>query len=138
MSSFDEEWRALRGKASAEAGMRLNSGGGKGADGLTVRRDDLGAIGSAAHALHTALNKDGDGADEPTAQAATALTGKNFVSGAALTKANDRWSTQLKTLLDACARISNHLDYTKAAHAKDEADIQGNLAAVSKIREYWK
>lgn len=138
MSSFDEEWQVLRGQASAEAGMRLNSEGGGGAADLTVQRDDLGAIGNAAHALHTAMSKDGDNADQATSQAATALTNGNFASGAALTKANDRWSTQLKTLLDACARISNHLDYTKAAHDKDEADIQGHFASVSKISEYWK
>ncbi|MFH8368458.1 hypothetical protein [Streptomyces sp. NPDC018031] len=136
--SFEREWQDLRGQASADVRMRLNGEHGGGAADLTVRRDDLGAIGNEAYALRTTLSKAGDDADQVTSGAATALTQGNFVSGAALTKANDRWSTQLKTLLDACARISNHLDYSKAAHDKDELDIQGSLASVSKISEYWK
>lgn len=42
------------------------------------------------------------------------------------------------TLLDSCAHISNHLDYTKAQHAKGDVKIGGDLTSVSKLSEYMK
>ncbi|MFJ3722845.1 hypothetical protein ACIPYQ_09780 [Streptomyces sp. NPDC090045] len=40
---------------------------------------------------------------------------KDFALGAALSTVADKWHDQLGTLLDACAHISNHLDYTQNA-----------------------
>ncbi|MFB6670360.1 hypothetical protein ACFWEB_00025 [Streptomyces parvus] len=34
--------------------------------------------------------------------------------------------------------ISNHLDYTKAQHAKGDVKIGGDLAPISKLSEYMK
>ncbi|MET7437135.1 hypothetical protein ACWERY_31620 [Streptomyces sp. NPDC004082] len=123
--------------------MQTNSipadGGGGGGEGdLVVNRDDLGAIGSDAYALLGRLTKEGDIARSSTFDAATALTSGNFASGAAVLKVHDFWQTHLKTLLDACAQISNHLDYSKAQHAKDDAKIEGDLTRISVLTEYLK
>ncbi|MEU1037602.1 hypothetical protein ACFYP4_01515 [Streptomyces sp. NPDC005551] len=140
--SFDEEWAELRDAAAARHGaMQLNSlppegGGGGGTADLVVHRDELGRIGNDAYELRTRLSKEGDQARPATFDAAIALTNGEFVSGAALLKVHDRWNTHVKTLLDACAQISNHLDYTKAQHAKDDVRIQGDLTSVSKLTEY--
>ncbi|MFJ1589715.1 hypothetical protein ACIOD0_05580 [Kitasatospora albolonga] len=141
--TFEEEWAGLRSAAAERTAMRLNGvpaegGGGGGTADLVVNRDDLGAIGNDAYALRTRLAKDGDHARPATFDAAIALTNGNFTSGAAVLKVHDRWRTHLKTLLDSCAHISNHLDFTKAQHARDEVKIVGDLAPISKLTEYMK
>ncbi|WP_031085833.1 hypothetical protein [Streptomyces sp. NRRL WC-3549] len=140
--SFDAEWAALRAESTQRVDMRLNGvpaeGGGPADADLAVNQDNLGAIGHDAYGLHTRLSKDGDHARPSTFDAAIALTNGNFSSGSAVLKVHDRWQAHMKTLLDACAQISNHLDYTKAAHAKDDAQIGGDLISVSKLNEYLK
>ncbi|MGW5970761.1 hypothetical protein [Streptomyces sp. NPDC055186] len=140
--TFEQEWAELRAAAAKRTAMQTNSiqadggrGGGGGAD-LVVNRDDLGAIGNDAYDLLGRLAKEGDIARASTFEAATALINGNFVSGSAVLKVHDLWQTHLKTLLDACARISNHLDYSKAQHAKDEAKIEGELTRISVLTEY--
>ncbi|MEV0778164.1 hypothetical protein [Streptomyces sp. NPDC050428] len=119
--------------------MRLNSLPAEGGGGnLVVNRDDLGRIGNDAYDLRVRLSRDGDHARPATHDAAIALTNGQFTSGSALLKANDRWQTHLKTLLDACARISNHLDFTKAQHAKDNVKIEGDIAPISALPDYMK
>ncbi|MFI5771724.1 hypothetical protein ACIA74_24925 [Streptomyces sp. NPDC051658] len=143
--TFDAEWAALRAESTQRVDMRLNGveGGAGGQAGpanadLAVNQDHLGAIGHDAYGLRTRLSKEGDHARPSTFDAAVALTNGNFSSGSALLKVHDRWNTHLKTLLDACAQISNHLDYTKSAHAKDDVQIGGDLISVSKLNEYLK
>ncbi|MEU8739056.1 MULTISPECIES: hypothetical protein [Streptomyces] len=105
---------------------------------MVVHRDSLGAIGNDAYDLRERLSRQGDHARPATFEAATALTNGNFASGSAVLKVHDNWRAHLKTLLDSLAHISNHLDYTKAQHAKDEIRIEGDLAPISKLREYMK
>ncbi|MFJ5719720.1 hypothetical protein [Streptomyces sp. NPDC093149] len=143
--TFDAEWATLRAESAQRVNMRLNGvesgvGGhdGPGNADLAVNQDNLGAIGHDAYELRTRLSKDGDHARPTTFEAAIALTNGNFDSGSALLKVHDRWNTHLKTLLDACAQISNHLNYTKSAHAKDDVQIAGDLLSVSKLNEYLK
>lgn len=137
--SFDEEWAQLRDAAAQRHSMRLNSLPAEGGGGnLVVNRDDLGRIGNDAYELRGRLSKDGDEARPATHDAAIALTNGQFTSGSALLKVNDRWQTHVKTLLDACARISNHLDFTKAQHAKDEVKIEGDIAPISALSDYMK
>jgi hypothetical protein len=141
--TFEQEWAELRAAAAKRAAMQIDSipaegGGGGGGSDLVVNRDDLGAIGNDAYDLLGRLGKDGDIARASTFDAATALTNGNFVSGSAVLKVHDFWQTHLKTLLDACAQISNHLDYSKAQHAKDEAKIEGDLTRISVLTEYMK
>ncbi|WP_030218525.1 hypothetical protein [Streptomyces bikiniensis] len=139
------EWEKLKSDAveRQSSQMRLNGldgngGAGAGSGDLVVNRDDLGAIGHEAYLLYGRLSRDGDHARPSTFDASIALTNGNFTSGSELLKVHDRWNSQLRTLLDACARISNHLDYTKSTHAKDDADIGGRLLSTSKIDEYFK
>ncbi|NJQ02008.1 hypothetical protein [Streptomyces zingiberis] len=141
--AFEQEWAELRDAAARRTAMQTNSapaegGGGAGGNDLVVNRDDLGAIGNDAYDLLGRLARDGDVARSSTFDAATALTNGNFVSGSAVLKVHDLWQTHLKTLLDACAQISNHLDYSKAQHAKDEVKIEGDLTRVSVLSEYLK
>lgn len=142
--TFEKEWAELHSAAAERSSMRLNSapaerdGGGSGAPDLVVNRDDLGAIGRDAYGLRAKLSKDGDHARPATFDAAIALTNGNFASGSAVLKVHDFWQTHLKTLLDSCAHISNHLDYTKALHSKDDVKIGGDLSSISKLSEYMK
>ncbi|MFB6710115.1 hypothetical protein ACFCW6_36110 [Streptomyces sp. NPDC056333] len=143
--TFDAEWAALRAESTQRVDMRLNGvGGGKAGQGgpnapdLAVNQDNLGAVGHDAYGLRTRLSREGDHARPSTFDAAIALTNGNFSSGSALLKVHDRWNTHMTTLLDACAQISNHLDYTKSAHAKDDVEIGGDLISVSKLNEYLK
>jgi hypothetical protein len=139
--TFEQEWAELR-EAAKQTAMQIDSipadGGGGGEYDLVVNRDDLGAIGNDAYDLLGRLAKEGDIARSSTFDAATALTNGNFVSGSAVLKVHDFWQTHLKTLLDSCAQISNHLDYSKAQHAKDEAKIGGDLQQISVLTEYMK
>ncbi|MEU0401234.1 hypothetical protein ABZ318_13480 [Streptomyces sp. NPDC006197] len=138
--SFEQEWASVRSASTANVDTRLNQvalePGGGGAD-LSVDQDKLGAIGSAAYALHGRLVKDGNHARTSTTEAGTGLAGHGFLTGSALTTVQETWSSQLNTLLDACANISNHLDYSAASHAEEEADIAAALSA-SRINEYLK
>lgn len=139
--TFEKEWAELRAAAAERGATQLNGApaeGGAGAPDLVVTGDDLGAIGNDAYELRTKLAKDGDHARPATFDAAIALTNGNFASGSAVLKVHDFWQTHLGTLLDSCAHISNHLDYTKAQHAKDDVKIGGDLMAVSKLSDYLK
>jgi len=140
--SFEQEWAAERSAAADRVGVRLNQlpadpGGGAGGADLGVRQDHLGALGHAAFALHGRLVKDGHHAAAVTSEAGTDLTKNGFLTGQALGTVQETWSSQLRTLLDACAHISNHLDYSAAAHVRDDQEIKAALA-VSKIDEYLK
>ncbi len=122
--------------------MRLNHvpvepGGTGGTADLSVNQDKLGAIGGAANDLHARLRTDGDTARASTAEAASGLTVSGFRTGSAVGTVHDTWNAQVKTLLDACAHISNHLDYSIAQHAKDDAEISTSLA-VSVISDYFE
>ncbi|MEV6953899.1 hypothetical protein [Streptomyces sp. NPDC051183] len=124
--SFDEEWSAARATAatprptpSPRADLELN-------------QDHIGAVGSEAFKLHQRLHTDGKHAATATAEAAGALARENFASGAALLKAGTRWESQVKTLVAACANISNGLNYSLASHAREEKQLQAEFTS-SKI-----
>ncbi|MFD3939954.1 hypothetical protein ACFWSF_20825 [Streptomyces sp. NPDC058611] len=138
--SFDEEWSAARATATASVAMRLNQvapdPGGGGGD-LEVNQDHIGAIGSEAYKLHTRLQTDGKHAATATTEAAGALTKENFASGAALSKAQTTWESQVKTLVSACANISNGLNYSLSSHAKDEQQLHADFTS-SALNEYLK
>ncbi|GAA0281165.1 hypothetical protein GCM10010302_18680 [Streptomyces polychromogenes] len=141
--SFEEEWSAARATATANASLRLDhappSGGATGATGadLALDQDHIGAIGSEAYRLHSRLQTDGRHAATASAEAAGALAREGFASGAALARANGRWETQVKTLVAACAQISNGLDYSLSSHAKDEQRLYAEFTS-SKIDEYLR
>ncbi|MFE7183124.1 hypothetical protein [Streptomyces erythrochromogenes] len=144
--SFDEEWSAARATAAAGVAMRLNQApadpapggpGGPGGADLALDQDQIGAVGSEAYKLHSRLQTDGKHAATATAEAAAALTREGFASGAALLKAGTLWETQVKTLVAACATVSNGLNYSLSSHAKDEQQLHADFTA-SAIDKYLK
>ncbi|MFD3697220.1 hypothetical protein ACFWUZ_13895 [Streptomyces sp. NPDC058646] len=138
--SFDEEWSAARASATANVSMRLNRvpadpGGGTGD--LELNQDHIGGIGSEAYKLHSRLQTDGKHAATATADAAGALSKEGFASGAALLKVNNLWESQVKTLVAACANISNGLNYSVRSHAKDEQHLVADFTSAA-IDKYLK
>ncbi|MFI7087497.1 hypothetical protein ACIBUR_28375 [Streptomyces anulatus] len=133
--SFDEEWGALK----AAAAMRLNQVGGSGGSGpkgsadYVVNDDELGAIGSAAFKLFNGLEPTGKHAKAASETAGTSLKGDGLDTGAAFTEVIGTWDKQVKTLLQACAHISNHLDYTKASRKKDDEWIETQLRIIGPV-----
>ncbi|MEV7275687.1 hypothetical protein [Streptomyces sp. NPDC093111] len=124
--SFEDEWAGIRSAAQEDrAAMRLahvdvDGDNGPSQDGdLRVGQTDLAAVGDAAFTLHTRLAAEGGHANVSTREAGTAMAAQ-FALGAALTTVADKWREQVDTLLDACAHISNHLEYTRKTHADDE------------------
>jgi hypothetical protein len=155
-----DEWEQLKSQAAERQSthMRLNQlapdgGGGGGSGDLVVHQDDLGAVGHEARILYDDIHagadiagagagKDGAGS---TAQAATALKSHGFETGGALEKTVEVWTSQVKSVLQACAHISDHLDYSKKRHSEDDAQIgtvlrdsDGSAVSVSKLNEYFK
>lgn len=133
--SFEEEWGSLK----AAAAMRLNQVGGSGGSGpkgsadYVVNDDELGGIGSAAFKLFNGLEPTGKHAKAASETAGTSLKGDGFDSGAAFTEVIETWDKQVKTLLQACAHISNHLDYTKASRKKDDEWIETQLRIIGPV-----
>ncbi|GAA2436791.1 hypothetical protein [Streptomyces macrosporus] len=141
--SFDDEWNRLVTAAAERKSTqtRLNQldgdGGGSGGAStssgeLSVKQKDLAEVGDAAFDLYQRLRKDGDHARESSGSAAMGLKG-DFEIGDALDHVNIRWQEQLRTLTDACAHISNHLEYTNKAHANDEQHISGLFDSISTL-----
>lgn len=158
-----EEWEQLKADAARKqsASMELNhlqntnsAGGAAGAGGdLVVHQDDLGAVGHEAFILHDHLRKGADiagagsgkGHEGSSMQAAASLKSHHFVMGSAIEKTVDIWTAQVKSVLQACAHISNHLDFSKKLHSKDDeriaADLRGrdgSAMPVSRLNEYFK
>ena len=123
-----------------------SGGGGTGGDGdLVVHDDELGKLGNMAYDLHSRLQVDGDHARPSTFDASVELSNDGLDMGKALAELHDAWNTQVGTLKEACAHISNHLDFTRSQHAKDDAhiatgmhDAAGHLMNVSRISDYIK
>lgn len=158
--TFNDEWARLTSEAAERrdaVGTRLNqvapgAGGGSKHD-LVVTQDDLGAVGHEAFRLHDELRKGADiagaGSDKQgsgtTAQAAKELSDRNLATGAELFSTLSVWSSQVDTVLQMCAHISNHLDYSKKSHAAEDAAIaarlrhrDGTAVSVSEISSYVK
>ncbi|MEU0810420.1 hypothetical protein [Streptomyces sp. NPDC005970] len=156
--SFDEEWSELRSQAAQgqQAQMRLNhvddGSGGRGLPSgsrsaqpdLSVKSDELGRIGHDAFLLYDRVMSDGGWAQITTLRASVDLAEGHLETGAALSKADEVWHTKLCTLQEACAHISNHLDFSAKSHVKDDADIaytmrdiDGDRLTLSKINKYF-
>ncbi|MBT2370085.1 hypothetical protein J7E88_33660 [Streptomyces sp. ISL-10] len=154
-----DEWEQLKAEAAEQGSpqMQMNrvpdAGGGGDGQGLVVQQDDLGAVGHAAFELHgdllkqadiagMGLNRAGSGS---TMQAATEFANSKFAMGDSLSLTVEVWTSQVKTLLDSCAHISNHLDLSKKLHANDDAEIElaikgrnGSGRSVSGLDKYLK
>ncbi|WP_330460157.1 hypothetical protein OIB37_26770 [Streptomyces sp. NBC_00820] len=156
-----DEWEQLKAQAAERPSThtRLNQlapdggGGGGGTGDLVVYQDDLGAVGHEAHLLYDDVRSQADiagagagsGGAGSTAQAASALKSHGFQTGGALETTVEIWTSQVKSVLQACAHISDHLDFTKKLHAEDDAKIgtvlrgsDGSTVSVSQLNEYFK
>lgn len=139
-----DEWEQLKAQAAERhsAKMELNqlapdpggSGGGDRAQGdLRVNQRDLAAVGDAAYQLHQDFTHYSGYARTASVTAAGGLKNQGFALGAALDHVAERWAEQTRSLLDATAHISNHLDYTKGAHAGDEVYIADTISSISTL-----
>ncbi|PZT68416.1 hypothetical protein DN402_10095 [Streptomyces sp. SW4] len=155
-----DEWERLKAQATDGQPTRTQvnqapaqgPGPGGGPD-LVARQDDLGAVGHDAFVLHGDLEKKVDIAGAgmnsdhagSTHQAATALSRSNFTMGDELMTTLTIWESQVKAVRQACAHISNHLDFSKKLHANDDARIaaeitrrDGSALPVSELGKYFK
>ncbi|MEV8340620.1 hypothetical protein [Streptomyces niveus] len=143
-----DEWEQLKSDAGERsAHMQLNQypagdggggGGGTSANGdLVVRDDELGKLGNLAYEVREDFRVSSDLARPSTFSASIDLFNDGLDMGSALTELHDAWNSQTATLKDACAHISNHLDFSRAQHSKDEAHV-GTELSVSKINDYIK
>ncbi|MGW2745705.1 hypothetical protein [Streptomyces sp. NPDC001450] len=141
-----DEWEQLKTQAAERHStkMELNSipadpGGSASGDSpqgdLRVSQKDLAAVGDAAYQLHQDFSRYSDHARLASIKAAGGLKDQGFALGAALDHVAERWVDQVQSLLDATAHISNHLDYTKGVHARDEAYIAGTISSISTLDE---
>ncbi|MFJ8011025.1 hypothetical protein [Streptomyces sp. NPDC096339] len=153
-----DEWEKAKADVveARQVSMRLNQlddGPGAGQSDLVVHQDDLGEVGHDAFLLHGQLQKQADiagaGTDGSgngsTMQAAASLKTAGFALGGELETTVSVWTSQVKTVLQACAHISNHLDFSKKAHAADDEAIAaslrnrgGSAMPVSRIDSYFK
>lgn len=156
-----DEWERLKAQAAdrQSARMQVNQAPAQGGPGggdkpdLVVRQDDLGAVGHDAFVLHgdlvkkvdiagAGLNSDQAGS---THQAASALSRSHFTMGDELMTTLSVWESQVKAVRQACAHISNHLDFSKKLHANDDAEIaavimsrDGTEMPASELDKYFK
>ncbi|MFH8475261.1 hypothetical protein [Streptomyces sp. NPDC018000] len=135
-----DEWEQLKTEAAENrsAAMQLNrvpedpSITAPGHD-LKVSQQDLAAVGDAAFRLFDNLGKCGRDAWSISQTAAKDLSTQGFALGGALNHVQERWEKQLKSLLDACAHISNHMDFTQGAHAGDEYYVYDIVSSISTL-----
>ncbi|MFF8973216.1 hypothetical protein [Streptomyces sp. NPDC014995] len=136
-----EEWEQLKTQAAEQpTRMQLNQypvdQGGDGTQGdLVAGQKDLQAVGKAAHDLFEDFTIYSGHARVASTAAAGGLKGEGFALGAALEHVTERWSEQTKTLLDACAHISNHLRFTRNQHAADDSYIAGAVSSIATLDE---
>ncbi|MEU3859889.1 hypothetical protein AB0F03_21395 [Streptomyces sp. NPDC028722] len=153
-----DEWEQAKAQAGAgrSSQMRLNqlaADGGGGSGDLVVYQDDLGRVGHEAKILFDDVKSQadiagagsGNGSVGSTMQAAAALKSHGFQTGSALETTVEVWTTQVKSVLQACAHISNHLGFTQKLHAEDDAEIgatlrgrDGSAVSVSQLNEYFE
>ncbi|MFJ8233839.1 hypothetical protein ACIQ9E_28380 [Streptomyces sp. NPDC094448] len=136
-----DEWDQLKASASERSTrMQLNGvpederlAAPKEGD-LTVAQADLAAVGDHAYKLYNRLWPEARQAVIPgTDKAAASLTSQDFALGGALTHLSGRWEKQLKSLMDACAHISNHMDFSKKTHKDDDEWIQRSVSSIYEL-----
>ncbi|MFE1197609.1 hypothetical protein ACFW6E_33410 [Streptomyces olivaceoviridis] len=137
-----EEWDQLKAQAADRHSTRMqlnqypaDQGGGGTQGDLVVGHRDLEEVGKAAHELFDRFTTYSGHARVASEAAAGGLKGEGFALGGALEHVTQRWSEQTKTLLDACAHISNHLRYTKNQHDADDAYIAGSVSSIATLDE---
>ncbi|PKW10438.1 hypothetical protein SAMN05428944_2374 [Streptomyces sp. 1222.5] len=142
-----DEWEQLKSDAltrqqGGTTHMRLNQlpsdpGGSAAAPSQTgdlkVTQHDLTKIGGQAHTLYNHLWDKARLSNTSVDSAAGDLTKQGFALGAGLSHVSIKWDSQLNSLLDACAQISNHMQVTKKIHAGDDAYIQRQMSSIDTL-----
>ncbi|MFJ8824351.1 hypothetical protein ACIREE_21510 [Streptomyces sp. NPDC102467] len=141
-----DEWEQLKADAAGRQSthMQLNQLDGGGGEGgasalpgktgdLHVENADLAKIGGHAHTLYNQLWDKARVSIPSSDTAAGDLSGQGFALGSGLKHVSNRWDEQLKSLMDACAQISNHMQVTKKVHAGDDAYIQRQMSSIDAL-----
>lgn len=141
-----DEWEQLKARAGdgQSARMQVNHvDDGSGSYGpwttpartgdLKVGQAGLARIGTAAHDLYNQLWDKARVAVPTSDSAAGDLSKQGFALGEGLQHVSTRWEAQLKSLMDACAQISNHMQVTKTLHAGDEAYILRQMSSIDTL-----
>jgi hypothetical protein len=144
-----DEWdqlkaEALEGRQGDATHMQLNQYPGDSGPGpaptapgrtgdLNVDQQDLSRIGSHARTLYDRLWDQARLDNTSVDEAASDLTSQGFALGSGLQHVSNRWSTQLNSVLDACAHISNHMQVTKKIHDGDEAYILRQMSSIATL-----
>ncbi|MEV7495164.1 hypothetical protein HFP69_13940 [Streptomyces sp. ARC12] len=131
-----DEWEQLKTAAqNRSARMQLNQAsapaGGQGD--LAVDRQDLAAIGDSAFKLFEDLGRHGRDAWSSSQAAAKDLIMQEYELGTGLDVVQKKWEKQVQSLVDACAHISNHMDFTKKAHRGDEYFIVSTVSSIETL-----
>ncbi|WP_329233500.1 hypothetical protein OHB07_27720 [Streptomyces sp. NBC_00111] len=133
------EWEQLKAEATDKGStqMRLNKaepggGGGKKGD-LAVNQTDLSGVRDEASTLNTRLWKEARVAVPTSESAAGDLSTQGFELGGALRHVSDRWDVQLKSLMDACGHIANHVDLTKFLHNGDDQYVRSRVSSIAAL-----
>ncbi|MGW0333390.1 hypothetical protein ACWD0J_16210 [Streptomyces sp. NPDC003011] len=138
-----EEWEELKGKHEPTS-MQLNGVPDEGGTGgpyampsqtgdLRVGHSDLVKIGKNAHELYNQLWDRARVSISSSDSAASNLSKQGFALGSGLKHVSDRWEEQLKSLMDACAHITNHMQTTKKVHAGDEHYIHRQVSSIDAL-----
>ncbi|MFJ6946091.1 hypothetical protein ACISU4_15820 [Streptomyces wuyuanensis] len=137
-----DEWERLKAAAAETQPARMQINGlppedrptaGSRQGDLAADQTDLAAIGDKAFTLYNRLWKEARVAIPATDKTAGNLTTQGYDLGSALQHVSNRWDRQLKSLMDACAHISNHMDFTKNAHKGDEIYIERQLSSIETL-----
>ncbi|MFF5639091.1 hypothetical protein [Streptomyces sp. NPDC012825] len=136
-----DEWEQLKASAADKdaARMQLNglppedrpNAGSPSGGFLEVNQQDLAAIGDEAFKLYNRLWK--EARVTSTDSTASDLSSQGFALGGALQHVSMRWEKQLGSVMDACALISNHMDFTSNAHAGDEIFIERHVSSIQTL-----
>jgi hypothetical protein len=138
-----DEWEQLKAQAAERrsAQMQLNQldpgDGPPGIAGRPSRYGDLKVpnasltkISKSAHALYNELWDKARVVAPTSGSAAGDLSNQGFALGAGLQHVSNRWEQQLKSLMDACAQITNHLQVSKRIHAGDDHYIRRQMSSI--------
>ncbi|MFH8934694.1 hypothetical protein [Streptomyces griseosporeus] len=144
-----DEWEQLKAQAAERqpTHMRLNQldpGDGSPSSArpstygdLKVPNASLTKISASAHDLYNQLWDKARIATAPSDKAASNLSQQGFALGGGLQTIATRWEEQLKSLMDACAQISNHLQVSKKIHAGDDHYIERQMSSIDVLDMYF-
>ncbi|MCX4587799.1 hypothetical protein [Streptomyces sp. NBC_01481] len=137
-----DEWEQLKATAAERQSTRMQLNGlppedrpnaGSPQGDLQANQQDLAAVGNSAFKLFESLGRYGRDAWSSSQTAAKDLTTQEFALGGGLHRVQEQWEKQLQSLLDACAHISNHMDFTKKAHQGDEYFIASTVSGIATL-----